>query len=385
MSQPRPARRPHRRPASPGAIILATVRGDRTRAPVPAASVQEHPREDRQVVGRAEQPRVPGIPAHPARRRVVDDAAQHRRAGVCRARPAARTTRSARCGCCSDAGGRNVVSRMPSGPKTRAFRNASQRLLRDALDDVAEQEEVDVRVDEALAGGGDRHFLDGAANRFGAALERHVQIEVGPQPGRMRQQMADRDPILAIALEPRHVVRHAIGQAASGRPRPAASPPSSSPRLSSATRGRRSCRRSSARRRAQPRDCRTRACRASGLPRPATTTAPGISRRAMASVDERLDQRESRRIETGPGGWRGSRAPEPCAATDRHAANTPGERANRARNTSVSLPEHQFSVVCARIRLLVAWLKKSTQALADAIELRTPARCRAWCRWPPRR
>ena len=62
---------------------------------------------------------------------------------------------------CSDAAGRNIVSFMPSGAKMCVVRELVERLPAHAADDLAEQEVVDVAVDEALAGRRCRHLFDG--------------------------------------------------------------------------------------------------------------------------------------------------------------------------------------------------------------------------------
>ena len=112
----------------------------------------------------------------------------------------------------TDEGGRNRVSRIPSGPKTRDCRKPSSVSCVDALDDVAEEEEVDVRIDDPLVGKGDRHFLDRATYRFRRPVKRLFEIEVRPQSGGVRKQLTNRDPVLAIALEARHVIRDAVRQ-----------------------------------------------------------------------------------------------------------------------------------------------------------------------------
>ena len=80
--------------AGTGVVIFATVSGDSTRVAAIAAAVEQHPAEDREVGGRAEQPGVPGDAAHPPRGRIVDDAAQHRHARA--RRTASRTACSSR-------------------------------------------------------------------------------------------------------------------------------------------------------------------------------------------------------------------------------------------------------------------------------------------------
>ena len=71
-----------------------------------------------EVGGRAEQPGVAGDAAHPPRGRVVDDAAQHLHVGPLRtaSRSGVQLSVGAMRGR-SAAGGRNVVSFIPSGSK----------------------------------------------------------------------------------------------------------------------------------------------------------------------------------------------------------------------------------------------------------------------------
>ena len=92
----------------------------------------------------------------------------------------------------SDAGGLNIVSLMPSGSKMRSRANRSSGMPADALHDVAEQKEVDVAVDEALAGTRRRHLVDGERDRRLVAHPQVGKIDVGPQPGDVRQQVTDR-------------------------------------------------------------------------------------------------------------------------------------------------------------------------------------------------
>ena len=214
-------------------------------------AVQQHAREARQIARRAEEPRVSGHAAHAPRRRIVHDAAQRRRVGrVARPRaPSSRTARSARCAARFDAGGLNPVSIMPSGSKISRCDVLIERHAAHARDDVAEQEEVDVAVDESLARRRGRHFVARQLDRRVVALPRIAEIDVGPQARDVRQQMADGDGPLAVALEPGDEASRPDRSAGSGPARPAASPRSWSRRPWSAMRDRRSCRASSARRR----------------------------------------------------------------------------------------------------------------------------------------
>ena len=87
-----------------------------------------------------------------------------------------------------------------------------QPLAAHAPDDVAEEKEVDVAVDEALARRGVRHFFDRAPDGFVGAVEFNLELEVGPQSGRVRQQMPDLDARLAIAPELRDELRDRLVQ-----------------------------------------------------------------------------------------------------------------------------------------------------------------------------
>ena len=185
-----------------GEVIRATVAGDRIRTPPRAAAAEQHPAEARQIGGGAEQAGVSGDAVHPPRRRIVDDAAQERHVGpVARPRQRSRTLRSARFAARHDSGGRNVVSLHAERLEDVRLRVAIERLAADAAHDVAEQEEIDVAVDEPLAGRRRRHFVDARADRFVGAVKLDLELEVGPQPGRVRQQMADGDAALAVAAE----------------------------------------------------------------------------------------------------------------------------------------------------------------------------------------
>ena len=88
--------------------------------------------------------------------------------------------------------GRNIVSFMPSGSKMCSLRELVERLAADAPDDVAEQEEVDVAVDEPLAGRRGRDLLDRQLDGLVVAGPLVAEIDVRPQPGCVRQQVPDR-------------------------------------------------------------------------------------------------------------------------------------------------------------------------------------------------
>ena len=138
----------------------------------------------------------PACPATPPIRRAVGSCTTPRSIGCPAHRTASRaacTSRSARSAAASDAGGRNIVSLMPSGSKIRVCANSSSGSPLTRRDDVAEQEEVDVAVDEALARR--RVGTSSIASPIAVSYPLHVvaEIEIGPQARRVRQQVADRD------------------------------------------------------------------------------------------------------------------------------------------------------------------------------------------------
>ena len=149
-------------------------------------------------------------------------------------------------------------------PEDPRLHELVERLLATPGDDLGEQEEVDVAVDEPPARR--RVGTSSVARRIASSCPVHGvrQVDVGPQAGHVRQQIAHRDARLAVACELGNERRDRVGEADACRPPPASSPRASSRRPSSATRGRRSCRASSASaRRRQTRGAR----RPSGRPR----------------------------------------------------------------------------------------------------------------------
>ena len=163
MSQPRPRTWPSAAGVA-GRVISATVSGESTRAPFQRAAVQQHPAEAREVGGGAEQPGVAGHAAHAPRRRIVHDAAQHRRGGPPHGHASGAQASVGAMRLASDGGRqkhRVAHAERLEDARLREMRRASRAL--DARDDLAEQEEVDVAVDEPLPGRGDGHFLGGAA------------------------------------------------------------------------------------------------------------------------------------------------------------------------------------------------------------------------------
>ena len=175
-----------------GEVIRATVAGDRTRAPPSSSAGEQHPAEARQVGRGAEQTRMSGDAVHPARSWIVHDAAQERVGPAARPgqRPARLGRRDARA---PRFGRKKLVSCIAERFEDVRLRVSVEALAAHAADDVAEQKEVDVAVDEALARRGGRHFFDRAANRFVGAVELDLEIEIGTEPRRVRQQVPDRD------------------------------------------------------------------------------------------------------------------------------------------------------------------------------------------------
>ena len=186
------------------------------------AAAEQHPAEDGEVGGGAEQPRVAGDAAHAPGGRVVHDAAQQLRGGRLRTasqRPQQRSVGAIRGRIA--AGGRNVVSLHAQRLEDPLPRELIERYAAHAADDVAEQKEVDVAVDEALAGRRGRHFFDRERDRGVGTRSTVGEIEIGSQAGYVREEVADRDVRLAVSLEPRDVGRDPIVQPEFDPARPA--------------------------------------------------------------------------------------------------------------------------------------------------------------------
>ena len=92
-------------------------------------------------------------------------------------------------------------------------RELIERLAAHAADDVAEQEEIDVAVDEPFTGCRSGHFFDSQGNGGLGALPRVGQIDVRTQPGHVSQQVPDGDVCLPVTFEPRDVARDPVAQA----------------------------------------------------------------------------------------------------------------------------------------------------------------------------
>ena len=96
------------------------------------------------------------------------------------------------------------MSFMPSGWKISRLHVLIERHAAHTRDDVAQQEEIDVAVDEPLAGRRRRHLLARQLDGRVVALPRVGEIDIGPQSRDMRQKVTDGDAVLAVPLEAGH-------------------------------------------------------------------------------------------------------------------------------------------------------------------------------------
>ena len=185
-----------------------------------AAAVEQHAAEARQVRRRAEQPRVAGDAAHTASRWIVHDAAQERNRRVAcpeRSRGVAGPRQWA-----APLGRRDARLQRRRRQEHRVvhrqriedvrLRVAIEALAADAAHDVAEQEEIDVAVDEPLARLRRGRQIARAANRLVGAAEFDFERQIGRQSRRMRQQMEYGDRLLAVRAELGDELRDGIAQ-----------------------------------------------------------------------------------------------------------------------------------------------------------------------------
>ena len=154
-----------------------------------------------------------GDSAHAPRGRIVHDAAKERHGGIsgC-ARP---DHRPASLGWSDSRSPRLRRQERRFHHRERiedvCLRVPIQTLAGDKPDDVAEEKEVDIAVHKALAGGGGRRFVGRPADGFVGARELDLELEVRPQPGRMREQMPDGDAVLAVPGELGNEMRNRVG------------------------------------------------------------------------------------------------------------------------------------------------------------------------------
>ncbi len=89
-------------------------------------------------------------------------------------------------------------------------RELVERLAAHSPHDVPEQEEVDVAIDEPLAGRRGRRLLDRQLDRLVVSGPQVAEVHVRAQARDMRQQMTDGDVSLAVALETRNERRDTV-------------------------------------------------------------------------------------------------------------------------------------------------------------------------------
>ncbi len=179
---------------------------------VPRRIAEEHPAEAREIVSRREQTGVAGHPAHAPGRRIVHGPAQERHVWT-RARVTVRRAllgwRDPRLERIARAEHRVAHPQRLEDAGSRELVEAHAAHLRH---EMAEHEEVDVAVDEAFFGSCERHLFDRELDRAVVADPVKGEVDVRAQAGGVRQQMADRDVLLAVPLEAGDVRRDAIVQ-----------------------------------------------------------------------------------------------------------------------------------------------------------------------------
>ncbi len=142
---------------------------------------KQHAAEDGQVRRRAEEPGVARDAAHAAGGWIVHDAAQHLRLGSF-ARPGERQAALRRSDARTEARRREEGRLLhPERIEDLLLGELVERLAADAPNDIAEQEEVDVAVHEALTRRSRRHFFDGKRNSGVRSRPRLTQIDVRSQ------------------------------------------------------------------------------------------------------------------------------------------------------------------------------------------------------------
>ena len=176
------------------------------------AAAEQHLAEPREVAGGAEQPGVTGHPAHAPCRRVVHVPPQHGRAGTA-AGPRQRSARLGR----GDPGHqrrRRIEGGVGHGQglEDPLLRESIEEQPADLFDDFGQQHEVQIAVDEPLAGRRDRRQGNRARNRGPGAFEDLFERQVRSQTGGVRQQMGDGDRLPPLTGEPRQEIGHAVAQ-----------------------------------------------------------------------------------------------------------------------------------------------------------------------------
>ena len=187
-----PAQAAQGRPRRAGSA--ARHRRDRGRLQHALAARQHHLRELREVVGGGEHAGMARDAAHAIGDRILDVApAQFAAFDVGRrdAVPRAKAAAGRWCRACRAAG-------------RCAWRHRLQRLARDAPHDLAQDDEVDVAVDEARAGGRQRLQRDDGVERA-LVVRPAARRDAGRQGGIVGHELADGDVALAVGGEGRPV------------------------------------------------------------------------------------------------------------------------------------------------------------------------------------
>ena len=165
--------------------------GDRGGREDPLTAIQNHLTELRQVRGGGEQAGVSGHTAHEAGRGVVHHATQD---GTVLLR--FRGSDPGRERGCREVGG--VLH--AQGFKQDASNVFVFRLAGHLMDDFAEEHEIDIAVDKLGTEGIDGFIQQSPPDSGFIAGPLRLEVEIGPQPGVMRHQIADRD-VASPALE----------------------------------------------------------------------------------------------------------------------------------------------------------------------------------------
>ena len=183
MSQPRP-----RRMGWSGGLCGSVNLRDGERAEqadaIEFAAVQHHLGEARQVVGGGEHAGVPGHAAHVTRGRVVHHAAQRRAVlSAC--------ARWARCAAAPSVGRRQEHRLLHAQRQEHVLpRVIGEQLAAEPVHDLAQQDEIDVAINEAHAGRTGRLGGAGQADAGVVAGPGRFERHVGLQAREMREQVA---------------------------------------------------------------------------------------------------------------------------------------------------------------------------------------------------
>ena len=179
-------------------------RRQHARSPEPAFP-QQHSSESLEIASGAEETRVAGDAAHSPRGGIVNDAQQRHGIGALTGpRVLLRASLGRR-----DPRQQRLRRQEPCFRHTERLEHSRlqiriERLAGDALDDVTDQEEVDVAVDECLAGDGCRHFILREFDRR-VVTGPWMQVDIGSKARDMRHQLSNGDGTFSVSFEPRDV------------------------------------------------------------------------------------------------------------------------------------------------------------------------------------